>query len=452
MLLVFVLTFEGLARKLQIPGANIPIFFLKDVIVLILGFHILRISRPREIDFLWGAYMLLCALFLPLIIWTALHDPLLAIFGAKEYLLYPIVGFAFYLAFHDLTADEIVRFFRWTSLLIIPTGIIALVQLRLPPTHWLNLSVEGDSLAAFSAAGKLRVSSTFSFVAQFCAFLNAELLMLAIALSRADNMKFFIKWLYLSTVPILVISNYITGSRGAVVGSTTIIILSFALSMLKLDIRNALRLFGAALALFTIVMAGQHFLPDEFAAYSMRENGQLVGYSNEIQTRMTNSFFNWVGSILETPVMGYGLGIMTNGSELFSDYAATYRDYGKWTETDFATTLFEGGIYLVVIWYGFRYYIIYQTTHRFLADVRGEIALPACFAQAFVIIFLVTATLSLQPPIAIWCWMGIGTSLALWWKCIEPKRDDTGVPIEAPPPKEKKMRGRSAYADRLHGD
>ncbi|HUB68706.1 MAG TPA: hypothetical protein VL981_14580 [Candidatus Methylacidiphilales bacterium] len=449
-IIVLVLTFEGVVRKMQIPGTSVPIFLLKDVIVLIMAFHVMRMTLPRSIDFLWGAYLGLIALFVPVILVTALHDPVLALFGAKEYLLYPFVGLAVFYAYHDVGMDEIVRFFRWTSLLIIPTFIVAMIQLRLPPGHWLNLSVEGDMLDNFAAAGKLRVSSTFSFVAQYGAFLNAEFFMLIIALHQTRDLNFFWKAVYIGLIPLFVISNYVTGSRGAVDGCTAVIAIAGGLSLVKLQLRSVFRLLGIIVGLVIVVLAGQYFLPDEFAAYSERERGQLIGISSNVQQRIFDALFNWTGSIFSQPLFGNGLGVMSNGSNTFSDYASHERLVAGWTETDFATTLFEGGFYLILVWYGFRFYIIYQTLRRFLADVDERFSLPASFCQANVILLGLTATLGMQPPLAIWWWMAVGTSLLLWWKCVEPKRDETGLPIDQPAQTAKKPRGRSAYAERLH--
>jgi hypothetical protein len=448
--LVIVLTFEGVARKLQIPGSNIPLFLLKDVVVLIMGYYLLRMTRPPAIDFLWLAYLVLLALFLPVILLTALHDPLLALFGAKQYLLYPLVGFAVFYAFYDSDLKQIVRFFRWTTLLIIPTFIVAVIQIRLPPTHWLNLSVEGGVLDAFTAGGKLRVSSTFSFVAQYGAFLNAEFFMLIIALNQRRDLNFFGKAVYFGLVPLFVISTYITGSRGAVIGCIVVVILAFGLLMMKFQARSTARLMAITLGLAVIILVGQYFFPDEFAAYAEREQG-LFGISGEIQHRALDSLFNWMAGIFSVPFFGNGLGIMSNGSDTFSDYAGHLRLVAGWTETDFATTLFEGGFYLILVWYGIRYYIIYQTAYRFVADVHEGLSLPASFCQAYVILLGLTATLGMQPPMAIWWWMAVGTSLLLWWKCVEPKRDEQGLVLAPAPPPSKKMRGRSAYAERLHG-
>lgn len=450
LLLVVELVFEGLARKFNIKGTNVAIFLLKDVIVAALGLQLLRLHRPRAIDFLWAAYILEIFLFIPVIFQTAAHDPILAIFGAKQYLLYPLVGFSVFIAFENASIQEIIHFFRWLALLVIPTAVVALIQIRLPPTHWLNLSVTGESLEDFSAGGYLRVSSTFSFVAQYCAFINAEVFITWIALTNLKDVGFFKKIILLSIVPLLLISSYVTGSRGAVLLSFLVIAVAGALSLLKFQVRSAMRVVFIIGGLLVILAAARAAFPDLFAAYSEREQGQLLSASSEMQQRVFDAMFNWIGGIFSTPFLGYGLGIMSNGSETISNYAFVTRAF-SWTETDYATTLYEGGLYLVVVWYGFRYFVIYQVLRRFLALGSQELAVPCAVCLGFVIIIGLTETLAIQPPIAIWWWISVGTSLVIWWKSIEPRQNSSS---ETPPPPKApaKYRGQSSYAQRLHGE
>jgi hypothetical protein len=139
---------------------------------------------------------------------------------------------------------------------------------------------------------------------------------------------------------------------------------------------------------------------------------------------------------------------MSNGSDTFSPYAAGWRNR-LWTETDFASTLFEGGYYLAVIWYGFRLYVIALTMGRFIKEISGEFSLPMAFTQAFVIVVGVTGTLGIQPPIAIWWWLGVGTILVFGWKCVGPSEPEIEIEPDLPAPR-KLRRGRSLYADVLH--
>jgi hypothetical protein len=434
-ILVLVLVFEGLCRKLEPNRIGVFIFLLKDFIIVAMGFQLfLRHRLSPAIHFVSAAYFTIIVLFLPCILATASHDPILAIFGAKEYLLYPIVALGIFTVFESATVDQIVGFCRMISLLMIPTGLVAMLQTTLPATHWLNLSVAGGSLEDFTSAGHLRVSSTFSFVAQFCDFLNMQMFMVFLALHGWQKLKTSRKLLYLLPIPFLVVCSYLTGSRGAVVGNTAIFAIAIGLMCLRFELGKVFHLVGIALGIGT---------------YSVREEGHVLGISPEIQERVYRSFFGWMADAGSMPFFGNGLGIMSNGSDILSAYSRTFRSQG-WTETDMATTLFEGGLYLILVWYGFRYYMIYQTMRRFLFQVSPDLSTPAAFCQAYVILVGITGTLGIQPPTAIWWWLAIGLSATLWWRSVNPiaAPEAPAAPVAAAP---RPSRGRSAYAEQLHG-
>lgn len=447
--LAVLLTFEGLARKVAPIEYSIPIYLLKDVMVLIMAVYVLWMPMPPMLAFLWNAYKVLLVLFLPLVIATGVNDPLLAVFGAKQYLLYPMVGFATFLAFQNARKEAIVGFFRWIGLLLIPTVLVAFAELRLPHDHWLNQTVGGDTLEGFGAAGELRVSSTFSFVAQYCMFLNAQAFIIIIAMMDWRKMSILGKLVFPSLGVFLVLGSFITGSRGAVVGNTAIVALAGCLVLFKFQVRHLFQIIIVIAGLYLAVLAVNFSTPDATAAYSAREQGQLIGFSAEIRGRLFASYFALSQNRYLGSFFGNGLGVMSNGSNFLSDYAAKWR-VRLWTETDFSTTLFEGGYYLVLIWYGFRIYVIVATTRRFLKGITGDYTVCGAFTQAFVIIIGAFGTLGFQPPTAIWWWMGVGTSVLFWWKCVGPPDPEIGIPGPPVIPPRKLVRGRSLYADVIH--
>jgi hypothetical protein len=448
--LVLLITFEGLLRKMAPSELRLPIFLLKDVFVLALAFYVVRMPVSETLRSLWVAYVALAVLMLPLIVMTAYHDPLLSIFGAKQYLLYPFVGFATFTAFENAPMETVLRFFRWVSLLLIPTTILALVQSRLPSDHWLNMSVKGESLTAFSAEGELRVSSTFSFAAQYCAFLNAQMFIVWIAFQGWSKRNLAWKIIVPSLIPLIVISSYVTGSRSAVVGNLAIVIMAIGFVALKFRLGNLIHIGVAILVLYLTVLAVNHFAPKETKAYSAREQGHLVGFSSEIKERVYSSFFQVSNDRSLHTFLGNGLGVMSNGSDTFSTYAAIMRYRNYWTESDFPTTLFEGGYYLAVIWYGFRLFVILKTFGNFLFYVTPEYVVSMGFCQGFITVSGAVATLALQPPVAIWWWLAVGTSVLFSWKCIAPPDSEEKPQDPLPQAPVKTPRGRSLYADVIH--
>ena len=450
--LVLLLTFEGVFRKKVSGDLKTIIFFLKDFWVILIGFQLLRIPRPPALVFLWKSYGMLALFMTPVVIATALKDPLLALFGAKQYLLFPIVGLAVFTAFYQSDPVHIVKFLQRTALLVIPTSLLALAQSRLPPDHWLNLSVTGENLQDFSAGGMLRVSATFPFVAQYSMFLNLQMFVVIASLYRLKEASRSWKIICLSLPPFLILGMFITGSRTAVTGNLLILGLASSLILLKRQATRALQVALLVVFCYGVFLGVKHVLPEAFVAYAAREEGNLIGVSQESHERTVENLFGWFhGSNVPFSLFGYGIGVMSNGSDLFSSYARSWRGSGAWTETDYATTFFEGGLYLMLVWYGIRYFIVFETTRRYLKNVTGTFAIPGAFCQGFVISTGVFATLGIQPPIAIWWWLGVGFSLLFWWKCVEPLSSSAIAPPDhAEHTINRKFRGRSAYAERLH--
>lgn len=497
MALVVLLTFEGLLRKLEPGSIGVLIFLLKDVVILYLGFQVFsRHKLNPAVHFLSIGYLVAGFFFVPCILQTMAHDPVLAVFGAKEYLLYPMVALALFVAFENAPMSRVVGFARLVAFLMIPAGLVAILQTRLPATNWINMSVDGGSLEDFSSAGHLRVSSTFSFVSQFCCFLNMQMFMVFLALQGGvKKLPPLKKLIYLAPIPLLVVCSYLTGSRGAVVGNTMVLVFAVGLACMRFELGKVIRFVWIAGAIAVVALIFQALSPDLMATYTVREKGHAFGVSNEIQDRVFDAFFGWTAHVGEVPFFGNGLGLMSNGSDAISSYSKNFRIASGWTETDFATTLVEGGPYLMFVWYAFRYYIIFQTTRLFLFQTSRELFLPGAFCQGYVILVGLTGTLGIQPPIAIWWWLGVGLSIMLWWRSIHPLAESdapavatagpirpvraaraVGAPVPAvakahevlpakrpavaepepapaappPGPPVKPMRGRSTYADRLH--
>jgi hypothetical protein len=416
-LLVMLLIFEGLIRKL-LPGILSDLFlFAKDVLVLPLVFYVLRQPLQGVLGKIFRAYLVLLVLILPLAGLTAAKDPVLSIFGLKQYLLYPWVAFAWVLAFLRAPATSWRTPYRVIGYCFFFTTAVALIQLNLPSNHWVNLGVDGSDLSGFSAGGFLRVSSTFSFLAQynyFLLFLPASLAICHLWRKRSpiDSLAFSI----FIIVSLYILSIFITGSRTSVLGGLVILILAIFLFLQKARKSLFPKVFGIAVALYIGFNIMSAVFPQAFAVYAQRSAGREgISHTQELLQRIGHSYTIWWSNLLpKAGLTGFGLGSMSNGVQKISDYAANIRMVHGWGETDMANTMLEGGLYLVVVWKGFRLYIIYCCWILFRRISGPVYILPGAFFLSHIILEGVNGTLGIQPPLAIWFWISVGSIILIY--------------------------------------
>ena len=416
-LLIVSIIFEGIGRKLAPQSVGILIFFLKDFLTFVLLWLCLKTKPNAETARLLSVMRVLSCLLLPCIIVTAVNDPLLAVFGTKQYVLFAAVAVAMCTAYLPNHRREFFSLFRGIALSLFITTLVAVAQNRLPSSSWLNLSVAGDDLSNFSAGGYLRVSSTFSFVGQYCWYLNALCYSLPVFFFFNHNSRFSAsKIMALVLIGLFVVGTFVTGSRTAVIGNAGILSASGCLLVVCGGFRAVSKMVVPAVIAVVLLAVTESLYPEFFAAYQARVEGTTESsHSVEVEKRIAGSLLDWTQGTVEAPpsVLGYGLGVMSNGSEKFSAYAAQWRNGGFWTEADQATTFFEGGWYLILIWYGFRIWVIFHSL-RLVLNLRSlDFRLIACFAWGYIVIIGVTGTLALQPPMAVWWWLAVGVIICL---------------------------------------
>lgn len=421
-LIVGVLVFEGIVRKL-VPALGVVVFFLKDILCLLAVYDIVQRKTGVASISIYHQWKKVAILFFPLFINTLFFDPALGFFGAKQYLLFTVTAVLVPLTFPAHRLNEFKRFVAFVALMLIPTSLVAMLQISLPPSHWLNMSVGGDSLENFSAAGRLRVSSTFSFTGQYSFFLNMVTAFLAVRFFLPYSSKNRFLRQISTLVPLilgvlLLIGAFITGGRTAVLGCGAVILIGFIFSAWRspqLFFRKGVMIFSILLVALLLTRAVK---PEFFEAYDQRSKGYGgVSQSEEVQERVLDSFMGWTVWFWDQDwrsiVLGNGLGVMSNGSDQLSSYAAGVRAGGFWTESDFASSIWEGGLYLVFIWYGFRIAVI-VACFRVWRTIKSPTLITACsFMLAYVIIIGLIGTLGIQPPMALWWWLSVGAIFAL---------------------------------------
>lgn len=412
-LLVFTLVFEGILRKF-VPGAvSKLLIFAKDGICLLILFQVLQMRPKGRLASLLDGYSAFAVLLVPLIAMAAYRDPLLAVFGAKQYLLFACIGVAVPLAFASNVPRNSSSIAWVCALMVLPAVGLALVQVVLPSSHWLNLSVSGEDLSGFSAGGRMRVSGTFPFVSQFSWFLTFVL--------GAIVLTFFLPprtgWRALVTkpfiiFPLFILGNFLTGSRQAVLGNLFAMLLGAGFLLMRGRGKNLGRLGAFAIGIVVALVVSQIVFPEAFVAYETRTegSGNLGLESAEFGSRIGYALFGWTwyADYVDPGPMGYGLGVMSNGVQQISGYAASVRERVGWGEVDLANTFLEGGPYLVIIWMGFRLFVIYLCLRAYFEIRSSVFQVSGAFMLAYIIINGLFGTLGIQPPLQIWWWLAIG--------------------------------------------
>jgi hypothetical protein len=409
--LIGTLVLEGVFRKLVPGGISIIIFFFKDLLCLTGVYYIASNKLTDGSKIIARKIKVLIILMYPLLCYNLFIDPILFVWGGKLYLLYTVIAILMPIAFPGDSKDKFIKFVGFILLLLSLAVFMGLFQLTLPPSHWLNRSVGGDSLEAFSAAGMLRISSTFSFTGQYSYFLvfsSAIYFCGSFLRSSLEASLFSNKWVMIIIGVLLVTGSFSTGGRSAVFGLFAIAALGFIFIILN-NFAFAIKKFSVPLFLFLFIFPFlQALKPEYFAAYNDRTEGR-GGTVTDNFARLTEPF----SGIEDGSLFGNGLGVMTNGSDKVSAYAASIRYDGTWTESDFATIMWEGGFYLALIWYGFRLFLIFYSFRILLSIKESNYYSAASFLVAYITIIGITGTLTIQPPMAIYFWLCIGALICI---------------------------------------
>ncbi|HEY9711324.1 MAG TPA: hypothetical protein V6D48_24150, partial [Oculatellaceae cyanobacterium] len=161
----FLLVIEGALRKWVLPQANEIIYFLKDLVLLGAYFNFYCFSGKRE-KFLNQGFIINVLIFFVLV-WCvfqllnpSLGSPVAGLLGLRGYILYIPLIWMVPLLFQS--EEELYKFLRMYFLLVIPVGLIGIIQFLSPATSFINAYSNENSVvtATFGAMSSVRITGT----------------------------------------------------------------------------------------------------------------------------------------------------------------------------------------------------------------------------------------------------------------------------------------------------
>jgi hypothetical protein len=354
----FLVVFEGALRKWILPQASEIIYFLKDFVILgaytgYFGFS--RIKRNPALqnkNFLINLLVFLAAgwclfqAFNP-----SLGSPIVGILGIKAYLLY--IPLMWMLPALFPSEEELYKFLRSHLLLVIPTGVIGIIQFFSPPTSPINAYAPGIeqqvATFGFGSEAAVRITGTFSYLNSYAGYLIACFGLLLPLLSVKQS-----RWWKLVTIVelfLIVTNTVMTGSRTPVIAE--IIILVGYLGALFLMNRGSLRggtkqILLPATVIVTVAIFGFRSAFEQFE--------RRLTSNTDLSRRIGENFLQPIDFFKYKQLDGYGTGATHPGAvplrNLLRLPAGEY--IPGYYEAEMGRVALELGPIGFTFWYGLR--------------------------------------------------------------------------------------------------
>lgn len=303
--------FEGAIRKWLVQSSAVPLLALRDGIVI---YAIWCGIKMRWFRFNAWQETLLAAWTAAVIVWTGLQvmlnlqPPLIAILGLRSWLLY--LWFA-WLCGRTLSRADVERLLVLLGYLMIPMGVLAVLQHELPTEHFLNRSPEGDGTSVMQVVtGVVRTSGTFTFPSGYVMLTNiAVALALALLWGELKGMRSWV--LRYGVIAAVFACVVISGSRSAFLGAGVIGLVSGACMVFSSKMLSGRTIIVAAGILAAPLLA-QVVFPT--AISNIAERFETASQSEDLGKRIASVAVGRGSERSELPLLGQGIGMANNAA------------------------------------------------------------------------------------------------------------------------------------------
>ncbi|MGB7441349.1 MAG: hypothetical protein WA919_09805 [Coleofasciculaceae cyanobacterium] len=350
--LLFILVIEGALRKWVLPQASDMIYFLKDLVLLgaYLKYYAFSDSErkiPVKSDLLKILIFLVTGWCSFQAFNPSLGSPIVGIFGLKAYLFY--IPLMWMLPNLFTSEEELRQFVRSYLLLVIPIGILGIVQYFSPISSPINAYAPGevDSVAAFN--GHVRITGTFSYIGGYAIYLIVSFALLIPLLSINQP-----KWWRLATIAellLVTVNSFMSGSRG-VVFAEVLFLLGYLAAQGFTRPASTIRLVKQfLLPVIVVSLAASIWFQPAIDNFVLRATS-----NSDVSGRITNSFSSPLEFAQYKGLDGYGIGsTLPGGRALRSAFKLPPAEViPVYFESEMGRITLEIGPIGFLLWYGLR--------------------------------------------------------------------------------------------------
>jgi len=442
----WLLLLEGALRKWVVPQLSNPLLIVRDPVVLGIYLFALRARifprNPWTIALAVIGALMIIATFVQLLPYLPPKTiALVAGYGFHaNYLHLPLI----FVMASVLQKEDLEKIGKWTLLLLIPMSILLVAQFRSAPDAFLNRTAGGEGEMMMSSLGKVRTAGPFSFVIGVVAFYSLATGYLVWGVLKKGTYK---NWLLAAAAVALLIGVAVSGSRSVVAACVVVVASLLVVIVLRPDIVSRFGqvlivavILGFVISRTPIFKEGLGVITTRFTEAAEASETTVTG---SVIERVWSGFSEPFYVLNKAPFLGYGLGIGTNaGAKLLTGHALFLL-----TEDEWSRIFLESGPLLGLAYVFWRLALAVLIGWRCLkAILLGNLLPLLLFSSAF--LPLLNGQFG-QPTILGFTVFVTGLTLA----ALDLKEVQPG-PGGVPPTRAKlalPVRGRSAYAARLHG-
>lgn len=414
-IVMILLVFEGALRKWVLPGFQAQIFLVKDGLLLIAytgyilyGPRQFAVSRAERTI---KSIMFCCVAFYALQIFNP-NSPsvVLSILGFKNYVFYlPLV---FLVARSFDSYDDLLGKLRRYAWIMIPVGVLGLVQFTLPPSHWLNSYVTHDDTVTLvsqfgGAVARARTAGTFSYLSGYTTFLTVMCYM-TLALVIGTGAKIRGNLPVFALLALCCAAIFTTGSRIGVLGVAAGLALMVSISVLRGHLSQIVAL--RSLLIVAILGAVGGYLADDAADAFLDRATRVQDTTSRFWSPIVET-----GTALSTaPFLGVGMASTHGGlvRTIFGTNATFHWLDGVFVEVEAARIMQETGLIGFALTFALRLYcLIYATKMALTSRVPLFVAISSGLASYF-LLHMISHVVG-NPTAAIYYWFGVGVLLCM---------------------------------------
>ncbi|MEH1903999.1 MAG: hypothetical protein V7L04_21960 [Nostoc sp.] len=382
---------EGALRKWVLPQGSQFIYFLKDIVLIgaYLRYYIFsstektfRVKGNSAAETIASVILLLTGWCLLQVFNPSLSSPIIGIFGIRGYLLY--IPLIWMLPNLFRSEEELYKFLRSYLLLVIPVGLLAVVQFFSPPLSPLNVYTQDikQDIATFGDGNStsVRVTGTFSYILGYSvyAIISFGLLVPLLAIQQSQ----WWRWATIAELLLIIATSLMNGSRSVFYTEILFLIGYFGAQLLT-NLKTAILLIKQfTVPIITVAVATVTWFQSAINSLLFRINS-----NHDISGRISGSFIEPFEFMKLKGLDSYGPGATHPATSVLRKILnlPLRETIPVYYESEMGRIVLEIGPIGFFLWYLLRVILIYLLWRTFLKLKRPllrQLALSAFLIHA----------------------------------------------------------------------